>query len=205
MSSAHQRADISGDNAGRSAHSLRRSTGRRLGAANQARGAAAGAHTAIRETGQLAASPVAPPRPEVCSGVCAHRLVGVPPPTCQLPIIATLYYAPFRLIIALVEPFLRDSCNLFLIRRPTEADITAEMGDDRPERIDFDTFETIARSVFRRVAVDCSKRLVVSIIGGTAAVAVLKQTLRRAPLVGCAACRSTGVPLRGRSIACVPY
>lgn len=75
-----------------------------------------------------------------------------------------------------------------LLRRPTEADIAAVMGDDeRPERIDFDLFETIARSVFRRVAVDCSKRLFVSIVGGTAAVAVLKQTLRRAPLVGCAA------------------
>jgi hypothetical protein len=57
--------------------------------------------------------------------------------------------------------------------------------ETRPERIDFDLFETIARSVFRRIAVDCSRRLFVSIIGGTAAVAVLKQTLRRAPLVGC--------------------
>ncbi len=50
--------------------------------------------------------------------------------------------------------------------------------------LDFDEYDELARAVFRRIALDRGRRLLVGVLAGTACVAALKATLRRTPLVG---------------------
>lgn len=50
--------------------------------------------------------------------------------------------------------------------------------------LDFDRYDVLARAVFRRIAVDRGRRMLVGVASGCVCVAVLKATLRRTPLVG---------------------
>jgi hypothetical protein len=70
------------------------------------------------------------------------------------------------------------------VRSPPEAaDLEAELAGRPDASLDFDGYEALARAVFRRVAVDRGRRLLLGVASGVACVAVLKATLRRTPLV----------------------
>jgi len=71
-----------------------------------------------------------------------------------------------------------------ITRPPEQEDVDAEQTGEAGEPLDFDTYEELARAVFRRIAVDRGRRLLTGVLLGTALVAGLKATLRRTPLVG---------------------
>ncbi len=50
--------------------------------------------------------------------------------------------------------------------------------------LDFDRYDALARAVFRRLAVDRGRRVMVGVVSGVVCIAVLKATLRRTPLIG---------------------
>ncbi len=69
-------------------------------------------------------------------------------------------------------------------RPPKAADLEAELAGRPDASLDFDGYEALARAVFRRVALDRGRRLLLGVASGVACIAVLKATLRRTPLVG---------------------
>ena len=62
--------------------------------------------------------------------------------------------------------------------------MAAELPPSSAGALDFDTYDELARAVFRRIAVDRFGRLVNGMLIGTLCIAALKATIRRTPLIG---------------------
>lgn len=92
--------------------------------------------------------------------------------------------AALRCTYDLLAAVLPAAGRRIITRPPEQEDVDAELVGGAGEPLDFDTYEELARSVFRRIAVDRGRRLLTGMLVGTALVAALKLTLRRTPLVG---------------------
>ena len=79
--------------------------------------------------------------------------------------------------------------NTLLYRPPEQSDIDAELAGAaaasvRAPSLDFDAYATLAHAVFRRIALDRGRRMLLGVASGVVGLFLVKATLRRTPLVG---------------------
>jgi len=86
----------------------------------------------------------------------------------------------YELLAAVLPPAGRR----IVTRPPEQQDLDAELSQEATAPLDYDSYEELARAVFRRIAVDRGRRVTTGLLVGTACVLALKSTLRRTPLVG---------------------